>query len=145
MCYNILLACLAFFEKILKAFKTSPVSYCLISHNRQQRDGSENLPQRNQKWKPDKWQTHRTVQSIIRNTSETFPPVRAAHIKKERGTPKHITHKDSMPEQLPKRPHRGHYTVAKNVNTQEKVITSTVQNKTNHEGWKTEDKTTNYK
>ena len=45
MCYNILLACLAFFEKILKAFKFTPVSYCLISHNRQQRDGSENLPQ----------------------------------------------------------------------------------------------------
>jgi len=40
--------------------------------------------------------------------------VRAAHIDKERGTPTHITHKDSTPEQLPKWPHRGHYTVNTN-------------------------------
>ena len=42
--------------------------------------------------------------------------------------------KDSAPEQLPKRPHRGHYTLnknsCKNVNTQEEVTTSAVQNKT---------------
>ena len=70
--------------------------------------------QRNQKRKSDKWQTRLTEQSNIRNNSETFPLGRAAHIRKERGPPTHITHKDSTPEQLPKRPHRGHYTVNKN-------------------------------
>ena len=31
--------------------------------------------------------------------------MRVAHIGKERGMPTHITHKDSTPEQLSKRPH----------------------------------------
>jgi len=40
--------------------------------------------------------------------------VRAAHLDKERGMPTHIPQKDRKPEQIPKRPHRGQYTVHKN-------------------------------